>query len=66
MAIAPIVGKLRKRFFVDLSCAVGLGLAGGYSYWLVLSFSPFIVLTVSYRYGYHLPASPYSLAFQST
>ncbi|KAF8915985.1 hypothetical protein CPB85DRAFT_1290977 [Mucidula mucida] len=46
MAIAPIVGKLRKRFFVDLSCAVGLGLAGGYSYW----------------YGYHLPASPYSLA----
>ncbi|KAF8916346.1 hypothetical protein CPB85DRAFT_1432355 [Mucidula mucida] len=47
MAIAPIVGKLRKRFFVDLSCAVGLGLAGGYSYW----------------YGYHLPAMANQEAF---
>ncbi|KAF9454315.1 cytochrome-c oxidase, subunit VIIa [Macrolepiota fuliginosa MF-IS2] len=40
MPIAPITGKLRKRFFIDLSCAFGLGIAAGYAYW----------------YGSHLPA----------
>jgi len=33
MAIAPIVGKLRKRLWTDLSVALGLGVAGGYWYW---------------------------------
>ncbi|KAF8074827.1 cytochrome-c oxidase subunit VIIa [Lyophyllum atratum] len=38
MAIAPITGMLRKRFWLDLTCALGLGTAAGYGYW----------------YGYHL------------
>ncbi|KAJ4475071.1 hypothetical protein J3R30DRAFT_3376667 [Lentinula aciculospora] len=38
--IAPIVGKLRKRFIFDLSLSLGLGTAAAYSYW----------------YGYHLKA----------
>jgi len=33
MAIAPIAGKLRKRLWVDLTVALGLGIAGGYGYW---------------------------------
>ncbi|TFY78042.1 hypothetical protein EWM64_g5972 [Hericium alpestre] len=33
MPIAPITGKLRKRFWVDLSTALGLGISGGYAYW---------------------------------
>jgi len=33
MAIAPIVGKLRKRLWTDLSVALGLGTAGAYWYW---------------------------------
>lgn len=35
MPIAPIVGKLRKRFFIDLSLGMGLGVASGYAYWYV-------------------------------
>lgn len=35
MAIAPITGMLRKRFWVDMSCALGLGTAIGYYYWYV-------------------------------
>jgi len=35
MPIAPIVGKLRKRFFLDITCAIGLGISGGYAYWSV-------------------------------
>ncbi|KAJ3734962.1 hypothetical protein DFJ43DRAFT_1059838 [Lentinula guzmanii] len=31
--IAPIVGKLRKRFIFDVSLALGLGTAAAYSYW---------------------------------
>ncbi|KAJ3928545.1 MAG: hypothetical protein NXY57DRAFT_901823 [Lentinula lateritia] len=38
--ISPIVGKLRKRFFFDVSLALGLGSAAAFSYW----------------YGYHLKA----------
>ncbi|KAH8081137.1 hypothetical protein HD553DRAFT_344342 [Filobasidium floriforme] len=33
MALAPIVGKLRKRLVLDLSVSLGLGIAGGYVYW---------------------------------
>jgi len=33
MAIAPITGMLRKRFWVDVSSALGLGVAAGYAYW---------------------------------
>jgi hypothetical protein len=36
MAIAPITGKLRKRFWVDLTTALGLGVGAGYAYWFVL------------------------------
>ncbi|KZT56896.1 cytochrome-c oxidase, partial [Calocera cornea HHB12733] len=36
----PIVGKLRKRLVLDLTCSIGLGIAMGYSYW----------------YGIHLPS----------
>jgi hypothetical protein len=35
MAIAPITGMLRKRFWVDISCALGLGTGLGYAYWYV-------------------------------
>ncbi|ESK96530.1 cytochrome c oxidase family protein [Moniliophthora roreri MCA 2997] len=38
--IAPITGKLRKRFLVDISCALGLGTSAAYAFW----------------YGYHLKA----------
>ncbi|KAI0289452.1 hypothetical protein BC826DRAFT_1107022 [Russula brevipes] len=33
MPIAPITGKLRKRLWLDLSCAFGLGISGAYAYW---------------------------------
>lgn len=33
MAIAPITGKLRKQFWLDVGCAFGLGIAAGYAYW---------------------------------
>lgn len=36
MPIAPITGMLRKRFWLDVSCALGLGVTGGYAYWYVL------------------------------
>ena len=31
--IAPITGKLRKHFWLDVGWALGLGIAGGYAYW---------------------------------
>ncbi|KIK61820.1 hypothetical protein GYMLUDRAFT_243482 [Collybiopsis luxurians FD-317 M1] len=34
MPIAPIVGKLRKRFIFDLSLSLGLGTAAAYGYHL--------------------------------
>ncbi|KAI5805808.1 hypothetical protein EDC01DRAFT_609718 [Geopyxis carbonaria] len=40
MAIAPIVGRLRKGLVMDLSVALGLGVGMGYTFW----------------YGYHVPA----------
>jgi len=33
MAIAPITGKLRKRFWLDLTTSLGLGIGAGYAYW---------------------------------
>lgn len=35
MAIAPITGKLRKRFWLDVGTALALGMSGGYAYWSV-------------------------------
>jgi len=39
MAIAPITGMLRKRFWLDVSTGLGLGVAAGAAFW----------------YGYELP-----------
>jgi len=48
MPIAPITGKLRKRFWLDLGCAFGLGVSAGYAYWCVLRVFPaFTLLTRS-------------------
>ncbi|KAF8630149.1 hypothetical protein AX15_003100 [Amanita polypyramis BW_CC] len=33
MPIAPITGKLRKRFWLDVGCALSLGVSGAYAYW---------------------------------
>ncbi|ETW79047.1 cytochrome c oxidase subunit COX9 [Heterobasidion irregulare TC 32-1] len=33
MPIAPITGKLRKRFWLDLTVAMGLGVSFGYAFW---------------------------------
>ncbi|PSR82616.1 hypothetical protein EW026_g4719 [Hermanssonia centrifuga] len=33
MAIAPITGMLRKRFWLHLTCASGLGVSAGYAFW---------------------------------
>ncbi|KAH7870661.1 uncharacterized protein C8R40DRAFT_637644 [Lentinula edodes] len=55
--ITPIVGKLRKRFFFDVSLALGLGSAAAFSYWYeFLSYQPITTLTRFSRYGYHLKA----------
>ncbi|KAJ7247611.1 cytochrome-c oxidase subunit VIIa [Mycena haematopus] len=39
MAIAPITGMLRKRFWLDITTGLGLGLSAGAAFW----------------YGYELP-----------
>ena len=39
MAIAPITGKLRKRFWLDLTTALGLGVGAGYAYWFVFFYT---------------------------
>jgi len=46
MPIAPITGKLRKRLWLDLSCAMGLGISSAYAYWSVVLLS-FGVVDVS-------------------
>ncbi|KAI0788715.1 cytochrome-c oxidase [Abortiporus biennis] len=33
MPIAPIVGKLRKRFWLDLTTSLALGTTAGYAFW---------------------------------
>jgi len=33
MPIAPITGKLRKRFWVDVTTSLGLGVASAYAFW---------------------------------
>lgn len=35
MPIAPITGKLRKRFWLDFSVALGMGVSAGYAFWSV-------------------------------
>ena len=35
MPVAPITGTLRKKFFLNLSVALGLGTAAGYTFWYV-------------------------------
>ncbi|KAF2275113.1 cytochrome c oxidase family protein-like protein [Westerdykella ornata] len=40
MAVKPITGMLRRRIVLDISVALGFGVAAGYTWW----------------YGYHLPA----------
>ena len=48
MAIAPITGKLRKRFWLDLSVALGLGVSAGYAFWYVGE----ALLSISFRLSY--------------
>ncbi|KAM6497127.1 cytochrome-c oxidase subunit VIIa [Amanita muscaria] len=33
MPIAPITGKLRKHFWLDLGVGFSLGISAGYAYW---------------------------------
>ncbi|KAJ7782038.1 cytochrome-c oxidase subunit VIIa [Mycena maculata] len=47
MAIAPITGMLRKRFWLDISTGLGLGLSAGAAFW----------------YGYELKARAHQEAF---
>jgi hypothetical protein len=66
MPFAPITGKLRKRLWLDLSCALGLGISSAYAYWSVLF--PFSTInTVAEplydRYGFHLKGGQYTLVF---
>jgi hypothetical protein len=35
MPIAPITGKLRKRLWLDISVALGLGVSSAYAFWWV-------------------------------
>ena len=37
MPIAPITGKLRKRLWLDITTAAGLGTVFAYGYWSVIS-----------------------------
>ena len=63
--IAPITGKLRKRFWLDLTTALGLGVSAGYAFWSVL----FALLPLtrhtnsppSNRYGVHLKRGEHSV-----
>ena len=65
MSIAPITGKLRKRFWLDLTTALGLGVSAGYAFWSVL----FALLPLtrhtnsppSNRYGVHLKRGEHSV-----
>ena len=54
--IAPITGKLRKRFWLDVTSALGLGISAGYAFWYVflhtLCFA--CVDGLTFRYGVHL------------
>ncbi|KAJ6515078.1 cytochrome-c oxidase subunit VIIa [Mycena polygramma] len=47
MAIAPITGMLRKRFWLDISTGLGLGVSAGAAFW----------------YGYELRARAHQEAF---
>ncbi|KAJ7066543.1 cytochrome-c oxidase subunit VIIa [Mycena amicta] len=47
MPIAPITGMLRKRFWLDITTGLGLGVSGGAAFW----------------YGYELPSRANREAF---
>ncbi|KAF2686102.1 cytochrome c oxidase family protein-like protein [Lentithecium fluviatile CBS 122367] len=47
MAVKPITGMLRRAVVLDISVAMGLGVASGYAWW----------------YGYHVPAVRHRDAF---
>lgn len=40
MPIAPITGMLRKRFWLDITTGLGLGLSAGAAFWSVIVVSP--------------------------
>lgn len=54
MPIAPITGKLRKRLWLDLSVAFGLGISSAYAFWYVSLRDLWFTLILTDRYGYHL------------
>ncbi|KAJ7224180.1 cytochrome-c oxidase subunit VIIa [Mycena pura] len=64
MAIAPITGMLRKRFWLDVSTGLGLGVAAGAAFWRVV---PLIhashKLTLRNRYGYELKSRAHRESF---
>ena len=64
MPIAPITGKLRKRFWLDLTTALGLGVSAGYAFWSVTPSFSFTRHAGSHprnRYGVHLKRGEHPL-----
>ena len=65
MSIAPITGKLRKRFWLDLTTALGLGVSAGYAFWFVtfalLPLTRHTDSPPSNRYGVHLKRGEHSV-----
>jgi hypothetical protein len=51
MPIAPITGRLRKRLLLDLSSALGLGVAVGYAYWLVIAASMAVLRLIDFFFA---------------
>ena len=49
MSIAPITGKFRKRFWLDLTTALGLGVSAGYAFWSVFLTLPSRVMPTDSR-----------------
>ncbi|KAJ7116065.1 cytochrome-c oxidase subunit VIIa [Mycena epipterygia] len=47
MPIAPITGMLRKRFWLDITTGLGLGVSAGAAFW----------------YGYELPSRAHQEGF---
>ncbi|KAF9224017.1 hypothetical protein BS17DRAFT_780355 [Gyrodon lividus] len=54
MPIAPITGKLRKRLWLDLSVALGLGVTSAYAFWygshLKAGISVYVNRTTTYTF----------------
>lgn len=49
-SVAPITGKLRRKFFFDISMALGGGTIFGLAFWYVQRKK-----TANHRYGVHVP-----------